>query len=423
MASIPGVQLNITGASGSQGLLGPKNGWFAYVFPRGAWADQDSAGTLITFGSSAQASRFAANDWIQIGTATANIRKVSAVGGNSLSVSGAAVTVSEDNRVFLIGQTQPSTSGGSTTYTIPATVIRHRDDDSSDLYVNSMVTSNADGLIQWYATHGIYDVLIQDGNRSPQGYIADLPIGLAEGISTSLASVFGATVTINAALGVTGWATFGQTATFNAAIGVTGWATFGSTVTMNAALGVTGWATFGATVTMHANAGVTGTFVVDATSTFSGKARFGNSVSIDGALGVTGLITGVSATFSGYVDASRFAAIRGTTLASTDFTISSGWGATGSVILVGTGSRDTRGLVEIRAGGAGITDNPTVHTNFKDGTFAGGLAYSYTTRGDINAPTTAYWRALAVGSTQAGFTFVGLPVSGTAYDLFWLVIG
>lgn len=267
MGSIPGVQLSLTGASGSTNLLSPKSGWFAYVFPRGAWADQDSSGTLITFGSSAQASRFAANDWIQVGISTANIRKVSAVGGNSLSVSGSAVTVSEDNRIFLIGQTQPSTNGGSATYTIPATVMRHRDDDSSDRYTNSLITSNADGLIQFYATPGIYDVLIQDGNRSAQGYIADLPVGVAEAVSTSYASVFGATVTINAAFGVTGWSTFGQTATFNAAIGVTGWATFGSTVTMNA------------------NAGVTGTLVV------GGRASFGNSLSLNGALGVTGAVT------------------------------------------------------------------------------------------------------------------------------------
>src|SRR3990167_6519324 len=250
MASIPGAQFSITGASGSTGLLGPRSGYFCYVFPRGGWAAQDSTGTVVTFDTAAIASRFAALDWIQVGTATANISRVNAVGGNSLSVQGSAVTVSEDNRVFLIGQTQPSTSGGSATYTIPATVIRRRDDDSSDRFTNSMVTSNSDGLIAFYGPHGIYDVLIQDGNRSAQGYIADLPVGMTEGVSTALASVFGATVTINAALGITGWATFGQTATFNGAAGFTGWATFGASVTMNANAGVTGTFAIGGTATI-----------------------------------------------------------------------------------------------------------------------------------------------------------------------------
>ena len=410
MASIPGVQFSITGTTGSQAALSAKSGYFAYVFPRGAWASQDSTGTVITFDTADIASRFAADDWIQVGLATANLRKVNAVGGNSLSVQGSAVTVTEDNRIFLIGSTQPSTSGGSATYTIPATIIRHRDDDSSDRYTNSMVTSNSDGLIQLYATQGLYDVLIQDGNQGNQGYIADLAVGTVEGVSTTLWAVFGATVTINAALGVTGTLT-ANTVTVNQALGVTGWATFGSTVTMNSTLGVTGaatlsgWATFGSTVTISGALGVTGTAAFGATATFSG------------------VITGVSATLSGYVNSLRILAARGTTFASTDFTLSSGWGATASVTTVAVGSRDVRGFVDVTAGGAGITDNPTIHVNFKDGTFPGGLAYSYANRNDTNAPTTAWWIPMPVGSTQAGFRFLGLPVSGTAYGLAWLVIG
>src|SRR3972149_11344397 len=142
MASIPGSRFDITGASGSQGLLSPKNSWRAYVFPRGGHASQDSTGTLITFDSASVASRFAALNWIQVGLSADNIRQVSAVGGNSLSVSGAALTVSENNRIFLIGNTQPTVSGGSATYLVPQSIVRQRDDDSADLYTNSMVTSN-----------------------------------------------------------------------------------------------------------------------------------------------------------------------------------------------------------------------------------------------------------------------------------------
>lgn len=200
MASIPGARFDITGASGSQGLLSPKASWRAYVLPRGAHASADSTGTLITFDSASAAARFAANNWIQAGLLVANIRQVSAVGGNSISVGGAALTVAENDRIYIIGNTQPTVSGGSATYTTPNTRIRQRDDDGSDLYTNSMVTSNADGLVQFWADANFYDVIVQDSNQANQGAIIDLEVGSVEGISTSLASVFGATVTINGAL-------------------------------------------------------------------------------------------------------------------------------------------------------------------------------------------------------------------------------
>ena len=262
MASIPGTQFNITGASGSQGLLSPRSGWRAYVFPRGGYASQDSTGATITFDSASVASRFTANNWVQVGLSTANIRQVSGVGGNSIGVN-TAVTVSENDRIFLIGNTQPTVTGGSATYLVPSSVIYQRDDDGSDLYTNSMITSNSDGLVQFFASANYYDVLIQDGDRANQGSIVDLPVGAVEGFSTVQSSTFGSTVVINAALGVTGWATFGQTVTLNATLGVTGWATFGSTVTMHATLGVTGnaafsTATFSSGVTFAAGITVSG---------------------------------------------------------------------------------------------------------------------------------------------------------------------
>jgi hypothetical protein len=276
VASIPGFRFDITGASGSTGLLGPKNSWRVYVLPRGGYASQDSTGTLITFDSAAVASRFAANNWLQRGLATADIRQVSAVGGNSISISGAALTVTTNDRIFLIGNTQPTITGGSATYTVPATLIRQRDDDGATLYTNSMITSNSDGLVQGFAGPNFYDCIIQDGNQANQGSIIDLALGAIDGVSTGRDALFGASLTVNGAIGVTGWATFGSTVTMNAAIGVTGWATFGSTVTMNAALGVTGVATL------------------------SGRAAFGHSVSIDGAFGVTGAATfGISGIIGG----------------------------------------------------------------------------------------------------------------------------
>lgn len=231
MATIPGFRFDITGASGSQGLLGPKNGYRCYVLPRGGYAAQDSTGALITFDSAAVASRFAVGNWLQAGLLTANIRQVGAVGGNSLSISGSNLTITENDRIFLIGNTEPTVSGGSATYGTPNTIVRQRDDDAADLYTNSMLTSNADGLVQGFAITGVYDLIVQDGNRANQGSVIDLSVGLPEGISVSDWAFFGATVTMHAALGVTGWATFGSTVTMHGALGVTGDAVFGATVT------------------------------------------------------------------------------------------------------------------------------------------------------------------------------------------------
>ena len=349
--------MNITGASGSSGLLGPKEGWFVYVFPRGGHVAQDSTGTTITFDSSDAASRFAVNNWIQAGLLVANIRQVSGVGGNSITVSGAALTVAENDRIFLIGNTQPTTTGGSATYTIPATVIRQRDDSAADIYVNSMITTNADGLAQfWTETAALYDAIIQDGNRTNQGSIIDLNVGIAEGVNTNIASIFGATVTINANLGVTGFVTVGTTLTVHGNFGTTGYALIGTTLTVNGNMGTTGTATFGATATF---VGTSGNY------THTGTALFGNTVTITGALGVTGHVQGNS-DFAGR----RFNINRSHITGSTYFTLSSGWGSTAAVTVL-AGSVDQAGNLTIDCGGAGFASNPTIIQTPRDGSLIG----------------------------------------------------
>ena len=344
------------------------------------------------------------------------------------------------NRVFLIGSTQPSTSGGSATYTIPATIIRHRDDDASDRYTNSMVTSDSDGLIRFHATQGIYDTLIQDGNQGNQGYIADLPVGTVEGVSTVLWAVFGATVTMNAALGVTGTIT-ANTVTVNQALGVTGWATFGSTVTMNSTLGVTGaatlsgWVTCGSSVTMSGALGVTGSATLSGwatfgqTATFNGAAgftgwtTFGASVTMAGAVGITGTLTvGVTSTFVD-IRLRRIRGNQGTALVIGDFIVGVSWGSTATVS-VGSGSRDIHGSATVTAGGSGIGANPTLILGFKDGAFVTQFPHAVVSRIESSAPTTGFWisESNATGSSMT-FTFIGLPVAGSNYGLNWIVIG
>lgn len=227
MSGIPGFRYDISGASGSQGLLAPREGWKNYVLPRGGYAAQDSTGTVITFDSASVASRFTVGDWIQVGLLPANIRQVGAVGGNSISISGANLTVTENDRVYIFGQTEPTINGGSATYGSPNTSIRKRDDDGADAYTDSMITTNANGLVQGFAATSVYDVLIQDGNGTNQGSIVDLPVGVAEGISVTDTAYFGGL------LSTSGPAVFGATATFNSVAGFTGAATFGTTATVD----------------------------------------------------------------------------------------------------------------------------------------------------------------------------------------------
>ena len=384
MASIPGVRFDISGASGSQGLLSPKSGWFVYVLPRGGYASQDSTGATITFDSATIASRFATNNWVQVGTDTSKLRKVSGVGGNSITVAGAVVVVTENDRIFCIGNTQPSVTGGSATYIIPQTIIRQRDDDAADIYTNSMVTTNSNGLVQFFSNPAIYDAIIQDGNQSNQGSIIDMAIGVVEGISTDQAVIFGGTLTVNGTMGVTGWATFGSTVTMNAVLGVTGWATFGASVTITGALGVTGTGHFGSTLTAGANFNVTGNAIFGQTTTIvgtsgnyshTGTAKFGDTVTITGALGVTGAVTlGSTVNVSSIqgtsdINARRFVINRSHTVGSTYFVLN-GWGSTASVTVT-AGSVDQGGQFYIAVGGTTYASNPNINHQVRDGNWPG----------------------------------------------------
>jgi hypothetical protein len=419
MASIPGVRFDITGASGSQGFLGPKSSWRTYVLPRGGYASQDSTGTIITFDSADVASRFAANNWVQVDLQTANIRQVSAVGGNSISVSGDSVTVTENQRIFIIGNTQPTVSGGSATYTTPETVIRRRDDDAADTYTNSMVTSNSDGLIQFFSDVSIYDAIVQDGNQTNQLGIVDLPVGAVEGISTNQAALFGATVTINGALGVTGWATFGSTVTMNSTlgvtgdalfdggVGVTGWLTTGASVTITGAIGVTGTATFGDTTTIDGALGVTGTAI------------FGATLTANGAVGITGTLTGTSASLSNDLTIRRFLPVSGTALVTGDFALSAGWGDASSIALA-FDTRDTCGRAVVSCAGSGIAANPTVTLTFTDGAYEN-APFAVVSRGDSNSPTTGFWIYNGGTNSTVIFQFVGTPVTATSYTFTWII--
>ena len=419
MGSIDGSRFDITGASGTQGLLGPKSSWRAYILPRGGHAAQDSTGTLITFDSADVASRYAANDWIQSGLSVDNIRQVSGVGGDSISVSGAALTVSENDRIFLIGTTQPTVTGGSATYTVPATLVRQRDDDSATLFTNSMITSNAQGLVQFWAATNFYDCIIQDGNQANQASVIDLALGVVGGVSATGAAVFGETVTLNAALGVTGHATFGDTVTIDGILGVTGWAFFGSTVTMHAQLGVSSHATFGDTVTMNGVLGVTGTAIFDAALT--ANATFG--VTGVATFGTTITAIGQSFEVSTRGDIStlrRLYANGGTALLVSGVSLGANWGS-GSTVTVNARSNDSRGQFLVTAA-TSPGANPTVQITYSDEAWVT-APFLMLSRQDVIAPTEADWLATTSGTASFVVTFGGTPVDGSIYVCNYFLIG
>jgi hypothetical protein len=410
MASIPGAALNITGTSGSNAGLVAKQGWRAYVFPRGGHASQDSSGTLITFDSAAVASRFVANNWIQVGLNTANIRKVSAVGGNSLSVSGAAVTVTTNDRVFLIGNTQPSVSGGSATYIIPASTIRQRDDAGATIFTNSMVTSNVYGLVQFWSAANFYDVLIQDGNQSNQGSIIDLSLGMAEGVDTNQVSVFGATVTINSRVGITGSVVIQGSLIVTADIASNTLASTGN-ATVGGLLDATGRSKFGSTATFNTNIGVTGTATFEQTATFNGQAVFGSTITVN-----------ANVTTTGDIYFRRLIGNRGTTVTGVHWELS-GWGA-GSTISVANGSNDTQGSAVITAGSA-ASMNALADFTFADGAYAfpPWFIAVRSSVGSNDQPGVAI-NGNPLSTTQARVVFYGAtPTNIATYVFRWLTIG
>ena len=425
MASIPGTAFNLTGASGSQGLLGPKEGWFVYVLPRGAYVSQDSTGTTITFDSTDAASRFAVNNWIQAGLLTANLRKVSGVGGNSIALQGAALTVSENDRIFIIGNTQPTVSGGSATYITPNTVIRQRDDDAADLYVNSMITSNADGLVQFFSdSPALYDCIIQDGNQANQGKIIDLAVGAVEGISTGQPAIFGATTTFLAGVSMNATLVVGQTTTL-----LSGLSTNGNVI-------------IGGSLTVHGNAGFTGTVTIGRTVTLagvSGSVTFGNTVTFNGAAGFTGQATfGATATHTaalvvgatvsqtqGYIVARRFSFGSEGSLISTDFALSAGWGAGASMSNV-NGSDSAFSFI-VGATGAGIAANPTITLTLTTGVRV--TPFPLTSRATLNGnqgmsqPTIPFFSQLVGGGSTLVLRFGGTPVAGESYGCTCITVG
>ena len=180
MGSINGFASSITGTTGSTNALEPKVGWRIYITPRGIHASANGSASPIVADSTAAAARIAVNDWFQVGTDVAKIRQCSAVAGTSFAYSGTAISVTAGDRIVVIGTTQPSVTGSSATYT-PNTLVYSRDDDASTAVTNSMVTSDANGGYQFWASDNQYDLIVQDNTQACRDIVEDVIIGRAAG--------------------------------------------------------------------------------------------------------------------------------------------------------------------------------------------------------------------------------------------------
>jgi hypothetical protein len=138
------------------------------------------------------------------------------------------------------------------------------------------------------------------------------------------------------------------------------------------------------------------------------------------AQGIIGVGNNTPADISGQLQLKRVRFNGGTSLVIGDFVASAGFGSTGA--FTAPLGRDQAGQVTITPSGAGIVANPTVTFTFHDGTWTT-APIVVATRGDLQAPTTAYWAVTSVSATQVVFTFVGLPVSGTSYVLQFVTMG
>ena len=182
MSSLLGYAGNISGTTGATNVLEPKSSWKVYIFPQGAHATASSTGTVITLGSTEAASRLTTGHWVQVGTDPANVRRISAVApspqGNTVVVTS-AVTVAANERIYLIGATQPTVSGSSVTYQPNTTIYPVDESENATPITESRITTDSNGLFQfWPLTAGFYDAMIQDSRNENQGSLIDINIGL-----------------------------------------------------------------------------------------------------------------------------------------------------------------------------------------------------------------------------------------------------
>lgn len=111
----------------------------------------------------------------------------------------------------------------------------------------------------------------------------------------------------------------------------------------------------------------------------------------------------------------------GTAVAAADFAVGAGWGATGSITSVGTGSNDQAGtFVVTAAGGTYAQATATVVLTYKDGAYAAAPRAVLVTCSNAVALDTGHvtWSSTTTALT---LTYLVLPAAG-AYTFTYAVI-
>lgn len=389
MASFGRLRLKLDKVDGN-GKLVPASGASVEVRRQGASVSGAQSGTPLNLDA---INGILVGDTIVRNASSSPTKVATAITATTIDLSGGGfVSVSDDDRLSII-------SGLPTLYV----------DAQGNETTPNPGTTDANGMFVAYSLGGLYDILTSGG---------------------------GTTTTLHQDVGTEGAESLRSNAFTTGSLTVYSFDTLRSMAVGDTLLALKNAGTNEFRVqgdgeiiagTAGATHNLTGTLTASSTIT----ATAGGIVATAGGVtatagGVTATAGGVTAT-TGNIEATagdlvyrRHLATKGTALVGGDWTPSAGWGDT--AIITSVTGKDSRGRIQILCNGAGIGANPTLTLTFKDGAYAV-APQLVSSRGDIVAPAGGYWAGGIPTTTQAGWTFVGLPVAGNTYVLQYAVIG
>lgn len=115
----------------------------------------------------------------------------------------------------------------------------------------------------------------------------------------------------------------------------------------------------------------------------------------------------------------RLAENQGTQLSAKNVSLGQGWGGKASVVSIL--GYDPNFALTVKSG-ITATINPSLKISFADGSWSNFCVPS-ATRGDTNIPTTATWTVSTLSSKGMTLTFIGTPISRTAYTVYVICQG
>lgn len=335
----------------------------------------------------------------------ANVRGVTALTATSITMAAPGFTgTADDDRI-------------SPTTNLPTI---YEDSEGTTAIASSQITTDANGFAACYAAGGAYDGVVISG--ATERILADVE---ARGADSHISNAWG-----------TGAQTFFRYNTLRALASgdkLVEWLVQGASkvsINRDGLITVVGFASSAAGVISAGGLSVTGgitaatgnvaitagnlTFAAAAAKIIPGATSLAIRNAADSADNLL-IENAGDATLRQDFTLRRLRPSAGTAHVAGDWALSGGWGTTATAS-VASGCKDSGGLLQITANGAGIAANPTVTLTFKDGTWTvapRGVA----SRTDGSAPAAGYWRNSGATATTIIWTFEGTPVAGTTYGL------